>query len=39
MRVIFTHDVTDDTGALFVWFAWLHAGFVHSVDDTALDWF
>ena len=38
MWVIFTHDVTNDTGAFLIRFVWLHAGFVHAVDDATLNW-
>ena len=39
MWVIFTHDVTDDTGAFLVRLSWVHTRFIHAEDDAALNRF
>ena len=39
VRVIFTHDVADDTSGFLIRFVRLHARFVHAEDDAALNRF
>ena len=39
MWVVFTHDLTDDTGGFDSWVRGFPAVFVHGVKNTAVDWF
>ena len=39
MRVIFTHNVTDDTSTFLEWFIWSVTSFTHRVNDTSMNWF
>ena len=39
MRVIFTHNVTNDTSTFLKWFIRSISCFVHSVNNTSMNWF
>ncbi len=39
MGVVLTHDVTDDTGGLFVGSSGSIAAFPHAVEHPAMNWF